>query len=54
MKRYRIQFTDCGDTEIMRVKAYDFDHAEEVFWDRIEDFQGDHLGIHIISIQRIS
>ena len=50
MKHYRITYKDCGEISMMNLKAYDFDHVEEKFWDSIEDWQGDHLGIELMEI----
>lgn len=54
MKRFKITYTDCGEeTNTMRLKALDFEHAEEKFWDAIEDWQGDHRGIELVSIKEV-
>ena len=50
MDRYRISYIDCGEFEHTIVKAYDYDHAEEKFWDSILEWQGDTGGIEITNI----
>lgn len=53
MKTYLITYKDCGETDTWRIKGGDAEHAEERFWDRIEDWQGDHRGIELVSIRRV-
>lgn len=53
MERYKVTYKDCGEISSMRIKAHDMEHAEEKFWDSIEDWQGDHRGIEFVSIQKV-
>lgn len=53
MNRYKIIYNDCGEEQSMRLKAHGLEHAEEKFWDAIEDWQGDHRGIELIDIKRV-
>jgi predicted metallo-beta-lactamase superfamily hydrolase len=50
MDRYRITYKDCGDINVTTISAYDYDHAEEIFWESIEEWQDDTIGIEIEQI----
>lgn len=50
MKRYKIKYTDCGESREDFINACDSDHAEEKFWDSIIDWQGDSYGIVVLGV----
>ena len=50
MKRYLVKYADCGETHESYHSAYDYEHAEEKFWESIIDWQGDTLGIEVLSV----
>lgn len=52
MKRYKITYTDCDETQTWNCSAYDADHAEEKFWDSCEA-EGGPQGVRVISVSRI-
>lgn len=55
MNRYKVTYKDCGQEVLtMKLKAYDFEHAEEKFFYAIEDWQGDHRGIELVKIVKIN
>lgn len=51
MKRFRIEYSDCGEIDASVISASDYEEAEEKFWDSIIEWQGDSKGIEIISIK---
>lgn len=53
METYLITYKDCGEIDTWKLKGVDVEHAEERFWDNIIDWQGDSVGIEIVSIQRV-
>ncbi len=54
MNKYKIVWTDCGERQVSYYRAEDEDDAEQIFWDRIMDWQGDEKGIEVISISKVS
>lgn len=53
MKRYRITYKDCGEFVTEYRNALDAFDAQEKFWDSIENWQGDTLGIELVEITRV-
>lgn len=50
MEKYKITYTDCGETLTCIYRGYDAEHAGERFMDSFIEEQGDCLGIEIISV----
>ena len=52
---YTITYTEGpdGETETVRERAYDYEHAEDKFLTRMELLHGGNEGIHIISIFKV-
>ena len=55
MNRYQVLDNDCGEIETKIIRAEDFNHLDEKFWDWIGDNNGgDHTSrVEIISITRL-
>jgi hypothetical protein len=51
-KSFRVVWTDCEEQCISHVKAHDVQHAEELFWESVYEWQGDCLGITILEITK--
>ena len=52
MKRYKVVYNDCGEERIWKgIKAFDKQHAEEVFFDKIIEWQGDCRGIIMVDVK---
>lgn len=52
MDRYKVIYTDCGEETSAIFKAWDYDHAEEKFWDWIESEWGGSNGIALVNVKR--
>lgn len=53
MKRYRITYKDCGEFVTEYKTGTDVWEVEEWFWDSVERWQGDCLGIELVEITRV-
>ena len=52
MERHKITYTDCGEEQTVTFKAWDCDHAEDKFWDWINEEWGGSQGIEIVGVKR--
>lgn len=53
MNKYRITYKDCGEIITEYRKGKNVFEIEEEFWDSVEQWQGDTLGIELVQITRI-
>jgi hypothetical protein len=53
MKRYQVTYEDCGEIENKIIRAEDFEHCQDRFWDWIGENNGgdDTMGTEIIEIK---
>ncbi len=51
MKAHKVIYTDCGEEQNVTFKAWDCDHAEDKFWDWIEEEWGGSNGIEIVDVK---
>lgn len=53
MNKYRITYKDCGDIITEYRKGEDVFEIQDKFWDSVEQWQGDTLGIELVEITRV-